>query len=493
VFYTPAVATTSLVIITADLPQDTGIRVRGRIEHFCVLEGGDLNFYLLVQCVCVILVGTMFVDSSNQLYQRILEARPSRDEEDSSPDQEPESWKPISKSFLLAIFLDYVTTFSTIWLISRRIPNQMSSGFQTDQVVGNFLRFDWQSSDTSISEKRHSFFEEVNTLMDKFNDEKSLTQMAVWIVCFNMLRVVSATGAHPRLGILTGTLTNAVDDLFHFMMIAFIIAIAFCAIGFAFFGELYEDFRSVGITSSTMGEMMLGNLPEAWEELATMQLYVVFFLVICFFLLQNFLLAIIVEAYMGVRKEILQLDVEMNYVQDCYYSFQGSFLGWMYSWPDRRKLGGKLLEWQARFSIGYKDLENTKMFKDSRSLQRFVKHYHGFAFITPIEIRNFSPSQPGMEVVDEIERRTASLLGHGSTLSEMAKRAFRFQQNKVAERAKHGAANVSMKWKDKMSNPVVFERTDDEGPDDEESSPPKSPLPPSSPPNTPALSQACHS
>ena len=42
-------------------------------------------------------------------------------------------------------------------------------------------------------------------------------------------------------------------------------------------------------------EMLLGNLPEAWEELATMQLYVVFFLAICFFLLQNFLLAIIVE------------------------------------------------------------------------------------------------------------------------------------------------------------------------------------------------------
>jgi len=40
-------------------------------------------------------------------------------------------------------------------------------------------------------------------------------------------------------------------------------------------------------------------------------------------------------------------------------------------------------------------------------------------------------------VVDEIERRTASLLGQGTTLSKMAERAFAFQAKRVAARAKH--------------------------------------------------------
>ena len=52
---------------------------------------------------------------------------------------------------------------------------------------------------------------------------------------------------------ITGTIGKALDDLFHFVMIAGIIAFAFCAIGFAFFGELYQEFRSIGKTSSTMG------------------------------------------------------------------------------------------------------------------------------------------------------------------------------------------------------------------------------------------------
>jgi len=45
----------------------------------------------------------------------------------------------------------------------------------------------------------------VNTLMDAFNKEKGMTQMAVWIVCFNMLRVIQATGDQPAPALVSRT------------------------------------------------------------------------------------------------------------------------------------------------------------------------------------------------------------------------------------------------------------------------------------------------
>ena len=45
------------------------------LNHYTILEGMDLVYYVVVQCCCIVLVLIMFVDSCFQLYAKVRSLR----------------------------------------------------------------------------------------------------------------------------------------------------------------------------------------------------------------------------------------------------------------------------------------------------------------------------------------------------------------------------------------------------------------------------------
>ena len=118
------------------------------------------------------------------------------------------------------------------------------------------------------------------------------------------------TALHPRLALLTGTIVKTLDDLFHATLLIILLMGSFAGIATWRFGTVREDFSSLGTSFLTNFMMMFGNFPDDWtgQEFWTpltpeLMVYTILYFLVVFLLMQNFLLAIVVEAYMAVAEE----------------------------------------------------------------------------------------------------------------------------------------------------------------------------------------------
>ena len=109
---------------------------------------------------------------------------------------------------------------------------------------------------------------------------------------------------HPRLALLTGTMANAMDDLLHTAILTSVLMLCFAGIGTWRFGSEYEQYADFETTLQTEFELLFGEFQEGWTDSREMALFTVLYLLVLFLLVLNFLLAIIVEAYMQVRRGV---------------------------------------------------------------------------------------------------------------------------------------------------------------------------------------------
>ena len=79
-------------------------------------------------------------------------------------------------------------------------------------------------------------------------------------------------------------------------------------------------------------ELLFGEFQDGWTDSREMALFTVLYLLVLFLLVLNFLLAIIVEAYMQLREDIAAKQTEKSFLMDLSNSLsayiQGSIRGW---------------------------------------------------------------------------------------------------------------------------------------------------------------------
>ena len=86
------------------------------------------------------------------------------------------------------------------------------------------------------------------------------------------------------------------------------------------FGGSRPEFQSTVHALESQFDMMLGGLPEDFTDNLLFACYVVCFNLIVFFLLLNFLLAIIVEAYLKVKEALEEQQTEQAIPTPAIYS-----------------------------------------------------------------------------------------------------------------------------------------------------------------------------
>ncbi|KAJ1489036.1 hypothetical protein T484DRAFT_1781355 [Baffinella frigidus] len=106
------------------------------------------------------------------------------------------------------------------------------------------------STDRSLHVKQDEFFSYVTKVLKTDEEASAMRQLANWILIISMLRIVQATGVHPRLGILTGSVAVSVDDFMHFFALFMAVLCSFAGIGFWRFGPVRDDFGTFGETAT---------------------------------------------------------------------------------------------------------------------------------------------------------------------------------------------------------------------------------------------------
>ena len=131
-----------------------------------------------------------------------------------------------------------------------------------------------------------------------------LYQTLVCLALFLMvLQLIAKLSFHPRLGVISRTITNAAYQLCFFFVLFFFVTIIFTVLGCTLFGFSFDEFGTLGDALESCLFVMLGDSLAYNEMIATAGLEVMtrlwywLYVIIVIFVLMNALLAIIVEGY----------------------------------------------------------------------------------------------------------------------------------------------------------------------------------------------------
>jgi len=397
VFFSPEYGITTVMSVDADLSGPRSAYVDVTVQHYEILEGFQLIAYLLVQCMVLIFIAAMIFD----VFQHGTVMWGAYHEDGIMPD--------LLTMGLMGV--DILTIVMTTVVVCLRLPSKIASAGAVRSILADLDAIPWASSDVTVSAKKETFFSNVQDLLALIGTEEGVDAFLNVVLIVLLIRVIQCTSLHPRLALLTGTISKAMDDFWHSALLIILIMGSFAGIGTWRFGSEREEFGTFEKTMQTQFLMFLGEFLEDWATDTDLQAFIVLYLMIMFLLVLNFLLAIIVEAYMGVREVNEENEVEMEFLSDMAAIAQSAAVSYRHQWPHPLVLGRMLEAYRAKFSVGYMDLSQSGLFKDQKGIGAFLKYYQGFDFCEPPEIGSYGKNDDGMKQVVEIERRVANLLG----------------------------------------------------------------------------------
>ena len=152
-------------------------------------------------------------------------------------------------------------------------------------------------------------------MIDSLEEIQSTRREFSYLLCVCLLLVclqlVKNLDFHPRMGLITQTLSGAAADLGFFMILLTLLMILFAYLGLLIFGDYSEPFNTFVDAFMTCLQMLIQTYSPA-EDIAASpnkimaHTYYWSFQIIAFFVLLNALLAIIVEAYTEAKETASQ-------------------------------------------------------------------------------------------------------------------------------------------------------------------------------------------
>eukprot|EP00899_Mesostigma_viride_P021272 jgi/Mesvir1/29146/Mv18439-RA.2 len=128
--------------------------------------------------------------------------------------------------------------------------------------------------------------------------------LAALNLLFLILRILKLTDFHPRLGIVTHTLTRAMNDIGHYLLVAGVLFLSFSAMAHLSFGTILFEFSTLLDAINTCFLMLIGEvgINDKLMKMEGLQLAMgwVFFwlyIIIMYFILINFFIAFIIDSF----------------------------------------------------------------------------------------------------------------------------------------------------------------------------------------------------
>ncbi|CAI5981567.1 unnamed protein product, partial [Closterium sp. NIES-64] len=123
-----------------------------------------------------------------------------------------------------------------------------------------------------------------------------------------VLRLLKLMDFQPNMGIMTRSLRVAMPSLLHFFILFFVVFVAYATYGYLVFGMTLVQFSTLWLSLQTCFYMIVGQFGVfwfqqmvGWQYAAAMVFWFSFVIIFCFILF-NFLIAIIVDAFMAVKE-----------------------------------------------------------------------------------------------------------------------------------------------------------------------------------------------
>jgi hypothetical protein len=435
VFFTPDRGITTVMTVVADFTSPLETDVSVEIHHFEIIEGWQLVFYVVIQCLVLGNLLLLLVDTVPAVIDTVKDLLRGQ------------------RIYLSQVFqpvLDVASSALIIVYIYLRLPDRVNSAAKTLNVLGHLDDIPWDDPEYPVEMKRENFLRNMQDLLELIQWNGMVNALCNIILLISLFRVILCTSCHPRLALLTGTITEALDNLWHTLILLFMIMVGFAAIATWRFGNTRSDFSSLMRALELEFHMMVGELPDEWTETTELKVYVLLYMVVVFLLVLNFLLAIIVEGYMSVVDTINACEVEQEFFTDIFGTLYSMIKGRLSGWPRRKKLGLFLEHWKGKSTVGYVDLFETGMFRDHQAVCSFLRYYGTYDFLVPAPVGRYGRKEDNSkqnkeheEIAKAIEARLKSVFRvKVPTLKEEALMAEQRKKLKL-QRKRSGLASIS--------------------------------------------------
>jgi hypothetical protein len=220
---------------------------------------------------------------------------------------------------------------------------QMGSESSASKLVDSFASVPFADPVVSFSEKVSRFFKAAQNLKNSVDSQERMTSFGFAILILMLVRVLKSTAVHPRIAMLTSSLRKAVLDLWHFGLLLVLVFFFFALVACWMFADQYEDYKDLSSALNTQfGLLTRGDTPPYYTKNPALVAHVVFTTILIYLLMLNFLLAIVVEAYMAVRTELEANEISSDFVTDIVIAFKHLARGTLAGWPSLRELANVL-------------------------------------------------------------------------------------------------------------------------------------------------------
>jgi hypothetical protein len=243
--------------------------------------------------------------------------------------------KPDGRTFETAysITLRVIILAYMVWFVTRTTASA-SPSHEYELLLNSFLGADsgHRRMGGSGSGGSSEFSAEHVTIVNffaVFTEMKDIIDLQVWVQRYGygitlliFFQGILYLNGHPRVAILSKTLKEGFDDIFHYFLLMGLMYGVIAFLGHFQLGPSVPGFGTFKDTLVRQFEMVVGEFP--WENIEGLDTttslmfmsYVLLYAFFVFFILLNFFLAIIVEAFTRVKKQQDENVVERNCVED---------------------------------------------------------------------------------------------------------------------------------------------------------------------------------
>jgi hypothetical protein len=286
-FYAPEASLLSLLTIKADISRDEGLKVEYSLDFCNVLEGRKLNEYLVYEGISLFIIFMLLVED---VLMPIVKQHRSKKRVDSDKRLDFDQLEGIEDP--MAMVLDFVIASVVTVCVLLRIRSKLQSGAEVKHLVESWAQIEWGNYQADVSDKKDAFFQGVSQFRNDIAQEGTQNAAIFIVLIMCMLRMLQQTKIHPRLALITGTLSFAAGHLMHAFLVAMAVVISFAVVGNWRFGIYLEDFTSIG--SSIAKEVSLFYSPETldgWQNKFELTVFTMLLMFMMTLLVLNFVLA----------------------------------------------------------------------------------------------------------------------------------------------------------------------------------------------------------
>ena len=245
----------------------------------------------------------------------------------------------------------------------------------------------WSSREQDFEVKMKKYFEGLGKFEHRLWMERLMHVFYFIHGTSALCRVIVQTSAHPRTAILVDTFIKGFTDLWHFFILFCLIQYGFILLAWAQFSDTQEEFSTPWVCFETMWKLFLGEILESgeipssmWSSNMILMVFLLMYNLMVFMTMLNFIIAIIIDAYMKVVNVAKLMEAEQEFFTDVIHVSTVSAKSWLHQWPGHIAMFNECNKLRAS-KLDYMILRKLFPGKSRAALLSLLKHYAQYDYI----------------------------------------------------------------------------------------------------------------